>query len=194
MFRTAKISIWLSGLAITVILSVVAYAGLIIFTRYLHCDPVSSGLVNTKDQLLPLFVMDILGHVLGFPGFFVAGVFSGALSTVSGGLNSLTAVALEDVIKPFWKDGLKEEAATKLSKFLGLGFGIFSYLLTFLVRNIPGLVQAWLGIFGIFGGPVLGLFSLGMYVPWASARAALTSAITSLLLILWVAIGGNVSR
>ena len=138
--------------------------------------------------------MDILGHVPGFPGFFVAGVFSGALSTVSGGLNSLTAVALEDVIKPFWKDGLKEEAATKLSKFLGLGFGIFSYLLTFLVRNIPGLVQAWLGIFGIFGGPVLGLFSLGMYVPWASAKAALTSAITSLLLILWVAIGGNVSR
>ena len=91
------------------------------------------------DQLLPLFVMDILGHVPGFPGFFVAGVFSGALSTVSGGLNSLTAVALEDVIKPFWKDSLKEEAATKLSKFLGLGFGIFSYLLTFLVRNIPGL-------------------------------------------------------
>ena len=27
----------------------------------------------------------------GFPGFFVAGVFSGALSTVSGGLNSLGA-------------------------------------------------------------------------------------------------------
>ena len=51
--------------------------------------------------------MDILGNIPGFPGFFVAGVFSGALSTVSGGLNSLT----------------------------------------FLVQNIPGLVQAWLGIF-----------------------------------------------
>ena len=192
--RTAKISIWLSGLAITVILSVVAYAGLIIFTRYLHCDPISSGLVTTKDQLLPLFVMDILAEVPGFPGFFVAGVFSGALSTVSGGLNSLTAVALEDVIRPLWRGNLKEEFATKLSKFLGLGFGIFSYLLTFLVKNIPGLVQAWLGIFGIFGGPVLGLFSLGMYVPWASARAALVSSITTMVFILWVAIGGNVSR
>ena len=192
--RTAKISIWLSGVAITVILSVVAYAGLIIFTRYLHCDPISSRLVTTKDQLLPLFVMDILGEVPGFPGFFVAGVFSGALSTVSGGLNSLTAVALEDVIRPLWRGSLKEEFATKLSKFLGLGFGIFSYLLTFLVKNIPGLVQAWLGIFGIFGGPVLGLFSLGMYVPWASARAALVSSLTSMFFILWVAIGGNVSR
>ena len=34
LFRTAKISIWLSGVAITVILSIVAYAGLIIYTRY----------------------------------------------------------------------------------------------------------------------------------------------------------------
>ena len=140
LIRTAKISIWLSGVAITVILSIVAYAGLIIYTRfrnlaklvyilwlkcvgwqffsflespatnrYLHCDPITSGLVSTKDQLLPLFVIDILGHLPGsvrlfvffswkklvalsqnfyspgFPGFFVAGVFSGALSTVSGG-------------------------------------------------------------------------------------------------------------
>ena len=55
-------------------------------------------------QLLPLFVMDILGdNYPGFPGFFVAGIFSGALSTVSGGLNSLAAVTLEDFIKPSWK-------------------------------------------------------------------------------------------
>ena len=54
-------------------------------------------------QLLPLFVMDILAdNTPGFPGFFVNGIFSGALSTVSGGLNSLAAVTLEDFIKPFW--------------------------------------------------------------------------------------------
>ena len=48
--------------------------------------------------------MDILGdNHPGFPGFFVAGIFSGALSTVSGGLNSLAAVTLEDFIKPSWR-------------------------------------------------------------------------------------------
>ena len=101
LIRTAKISIWLSGVAITVILSIVAYAGLIIYTRfrnlgklvyilwpecakcqissilkspatnrYLHCDPITSGLVSTKDQLLPLFVIDILGHLPGFLRYF----------------------------------------------------------------------------------------------------------------------------
>ena len=39
-----------------------------------------------------------------------------------------------------------------------------------------------------------GLFSLGMYVPWASGKSALVSAVASLIFILWVAICGNVSR
>ncbi len=39
--------------------------------------------------------------------------------------------------------------------------GVFSYFLIWMVKNIPGLVQAWLGIFGVLGGPVLGLYSLG---------------------------------
>ena len=171
--KTAKTFIWLSGIAITVILSIVAYGGLIIFSRYLNCDPISSGLVSTKDQLLPLFVMDILEHVPGFPG---------------------TSLALEYIVKPYYKKDLSDDTATKIFKLLGVGFGVFSYLLTFLVQNIPGLVQAWLGIFGVFGGPVLGLFSLGMYIQWASARAAMISAVTSLVFILWGAMGGNVSR
>jgi sodium-coupled monocarboxylate transporter 8/12 len=52
--------------------------------------------------------------------------------------------------------------------------GLFSYLLIFLVKNIPGLVQAWLGIFGVLGGPVLGVFSLGLFLPWANSKGALT--------------------
>ena len=36
--------------------------------------------------------------------------------------------------------------------------------------------------------------SLGLYVPWASARAALVSGLVSLVSILWVALGGNFSR
>ena len=165
---TAKKAIWLSGIAITVILSVVAYAGLVIYAHYINCDPIKSGLVSTKDQLLPLFVMDLMSDLPGFPGFFVAGVFSGALSTVSGGLNSLAAVTLEDFVKIYYRNELTEVKATRLSKLLALFYGIFSYGLIFMVKNIPGLVQAWLGIFGVLGGPVLGLFSLGMFIPFAN--------------------------
>ena len=60
--------------------------------------------------------MDILASLPGFPGFFVAGVFSGALSTVSGGLNSLTAVTLEDFIRPRWGDELSPAATARILK------------------------------------------------------------------------------
>ena len=64
-----------------------------------------------------------MGDLPGFPGFFVAGIFSGALSTVSGGLNSLAAVTLEDFILLFHKGQIDDEKATKISKFLALGYG-----------------------------------------------------------------------
>jgi sodium-coupled monocarboxylate transporter 8/12 len=63
---------------------------------------------------------------------------------------------------------------------------VFSYVLIFVVQHIPGLVQAWLGLFGVLGGPVLGLFSLGMFVPRADCAGALAGGIVSLVFMLWV--------
>ena len=39
------------------------------------CDPVTAGQVETKDQMFPLFVMQLVGDIPGLPGLFVAGVF-----------------------------------------------------------------------------------------------------------------------
>ena len=78
------------------------YLGLVIYTKYKDCDPVSAGVghdhanvhvlivelnisifwvkyVKTIDQLLPLFVMDTLGQYPGIPGLFVAGIYSASL-------------------------------------------------------------------------------------------------------------------
>ena len=192
--KVAQQAIWLSGISITIILSVTAYAGLVIYANYANCDPIKSGLVSKKDQLMPLFVMDLLSDYPGFPGFFVAGCFSGALSSVSGGLNSLAAVTLEDFVKVFYKQNISELHATRLSKLFALFYGVFCYGIIFLVKDIPGLVQAWLGIFGVLGGPVLGLFSLGMFIPFANTIGALVGGVTSVILMLWIAIGGNFSR
>ena len=48
--------------------------------------------------MLPLHVLHVAGDIPGLPGLFMAGVFSGSLSTISSGLNSLSAIALRDFL------------------------------------------------------------------------------------------------
>ena len=125
--------------------------------------------MEKKDQLFPLFVMQVMGDYPGVPGLFVAGVFSGALSTVSSGLNSLAAVCLRDFIQGGCNIKLSETRATFLTKMLAVGFGIIGYVVVFAVKYLPGVLEAALGIFGIVGGPVLGAFTLGMFFPFANS-------------------------
>ena len=99
-------------------------------------------------------------HV-GLPGLFVAGIFSGSLSTVSSAINSLAAVTLEDYIKPVCGDhGIEHQ--TVILKTLALFFGLSCIGLAFLVELLgSGVLQVSLTIFGVVGGPLLGLFTLG---------------------------------
>ena len=103
---------------------------------------------------------------------FVSGIFSGSLSTVSSAINSLAAVTLEDYIKPISTfpccqtlKTLIEERTTLILKLLALFYGFLCVALTFIVDALgSGMLQAALSIFGIVGGPLLGLFTLGMVV------------------------------
>lgn len=52
---------------------------MLVFASYFGCDPLTSGRIHADDQLLPLFVMETVGHLRGVPGLFIAGVFGAAL-------------------------------------------------------------------------------------------------------------------
>lgn len=79
------------------------FSGLAIYSKYYDCDPITVGRISSTDQLMPLYVMDTLSSYPGIPGLFIAGIFSAGLSTVSAALNSLSAVILEDYVKPIYE-------------------------------------------------------------------------------------------
>ena len=98
-------------LGIGSLLLMCSYAGLVTYAFYdiMGCDPIKIKvkkiiinfynfpnffnsitwfntnrfqMVEKPDQIFPIFVMQVMGDIPCIPGLFVAGVFSGALSTV----------------------------------------------------------------------------------------------------------------
>ncbi|XP_064647860.1 sodium-coupled monocarboxylate transporter 1-like [Lineus longissimus] len=192
--RDAQIAMWINlpGLSLLAILT--SMAGMVMYANYKDCDPKRNGDIFSDDQLLPLFVMEHLSFLPGIPGLFVACIFSGALSTVSSGLNSLAAVTLEDIVKLLCFKNLTERQSAIASKILSCSYGVLCLCLTFLVANMGGVLQAALALFGIVGGPILGIFILGMIFPWANWKGGIAGGCTALFVCLWIGIGAQVHK
>ena len=103
--------------------------------------------------MFPLFVMQVVGDAPGVPGLFVAGVFSGALSTVSSGLNSLAAVAWTDIMTVADMMGrqinISDQRKTLITKAISLVLGLISFAVVFVVKYVPGVLHAAIAIFGM---------------------------------------------
>ncbi|CAG0923130.1 unnamed protein product [Notodromas monacha] len=162
--------------------------------KYEQCDPLTVKTVSKSDQLFPLFVMDTLGEISGVPGIFVAGIFSGALSTVSSGVNSLAAIALEDFVKQFFWKNMTQSNELMMSKILSLVFALVSFGLVFVAEQLGDVLQAALSIFGMVGGPLLGLFTLGMFFPWANSKGAACGALAAICTTFWIGFGAQVVK
>ncbi len=136
-------AIWFNALGIGSLLLMCAYAGLTIFAYYYlyRCDPLSSGQVDNRDQLFPLFVMQVLGDAPCVPGLFVAGVFSGSLSTVSSGLNALAGVTLVDYVQGYLDVELSEKTAVMAAKALAIIYGGVCYGFVYMVKYLPGVLE-----------------------------------------------------
>uniref|UniRef100_A0A8C9XEC2 Sodium-dependent multivitamin transporter n=1 Tax=Sander lucioperca TaxID=283035 RepID=A0A8C9XEC2_SANLU len=167
--------------------------GLVMFARYGENSPLDKGYVKTNDQMVLYFVMDVFQDLPGLAGLFVACLFSGALSTISSAFNSLATVTMEDLIKPQFPN-MTEAKATLLSKGLALVYGLVCLAMAYLASIMGSVLQAAFSIFGMVGGPLLGLFCLGMFFPWANPTGAVVGLVAGLAMAFWIGIGSFVMR
>lgn len=186
----AKLSLYLNMVGLWTTVSLAMFAGFTMYSVYKYCDPLSNGDVNTSDQLLPYLVMDILEGYPGIPGLFVAAAYSGTLSTVSSSINALVAVTVEDFIFPNFK-GLTTRQVTWMNMGLSVFFGGVCIGMAGVASLMGSVLQAALSIFGMIGGPLLGLYLLGMFFRTANSTGSIVGMIIGLALTLWVGIGAQ---
>lgn len=168
--RDAKRAVWVALPMFTIIHLLILLVGMVVISKYRYCDPIKTKRISTADQLFPLFVMDTMGSIPGIPGIFVAGIFSASLSTVSSGINSLTAVVHEDIIKPYvWKN-LTEKQTLRLLKVMSVIAGILCICAAMVSGFMGNVIQATMFAFGLLGAPMFGTFMLGLFVPYATNK------------------------
>ncbi|XP_076464575.1 sodium-coupled monocarboxylate transporter 1-like isoform X2 [Babylonia areolata] len=155
------------------------------------CDPYSAGLISNKNQMMPYFVIHVLDDLPGFAGLYMSMLFSGALSTVSSGINALAANSVEDVLaRPL--RGLHDTTVTIIAKILVVVYGVGTIGLAYAMKALSGPVtQMAITAFGACGGPIVGMFMLGGGFPHANKWGAIAGGLTGLFVNLWVAIGAT---
>ncbi|NWW51026.1 SC5A8 protein, partial [Pedionomus torquatus] len=187
----AKMSLYINLVGLWAILACAALCGLALYSIYKDCDPWTAKQVSAFDQLMPYLVLDILQDFPGVPGLFVASAYSGTLSTVSSSINALAAVTVEDLIRPYFKS-LSEKKLSWISMGMSLFYGGVCIAMAAVASLLGALLQAALSIFGMVGGPLLGLFSLGILCPFANGIGAFVGLVSGFVISLWVGIGSQI--
>jgi SSS family transporter len=139
----------------------------------------------SNDQVFSAFVVRYLP--VGVVGIIIAAVFSAAMSTVSGSLNSSASAAVNDLYIPWRKTKATPEHLLWVSRILTAAFGVFQIavgiagqlLLTYGVKS--AVVEAVLAIAGFTIGVVLGVFFLGVLTRRAKQPAALTGLLVGIV-------------
>lgn len=192
--KEAYKSIGLMAICIVIIKWISVFTGLIMYARYHECDPISTKVLTRSDQLLPYYVLDVAVNIPGLPGLFLAGLVSAGLSTMSANLNTVAGTVYEDFIDPWLPDSPnKEIRASRIMKLIVVVSGMICVGMVFLVDRLGDIFQVSLSLHGVTSGAMLGIFTLGMLVPWATTKGAIVGGLISMFTMVWIIVGAQVN-
>jgi SSS family transporter len=191
--KEAQRGLWMKLWMVLPVTAIFYGTGLVLYAFYqVHGDPLAAGKISKADQILPYFVMNELPN--GLPGLFIAAIYAASMSTISAGINSLTSASLIDFYQRLWQNpNLAEKHQLRIARWLTCSYGMLVIGLAFLVHRLGTLLEATNKIISLVGGPLIGLFLLGLLTRRTSARGALLGWISGLAATLWVCFGTRIS-
>jgi SSS family solute:Na+ symporter len=177
----ARRSVFVHVIAETFIIALMALVGLAVLAYFrAHPELLSPGMSLTQDtdKMFPRFIM--IGLPAGLTGLVAAAVLSAAMSSLSSGMNSITAVVTTDFIGRFRHTPLDQAAQVKLARLISLAVGATAIGLSMLVSQVPGnLMELCIKVVNLLTSPIFVLFFLAMFVPWAKPGGAVAATVAS---------------
>ncbi|KAK4876941.1 hypothetical protein RN001_009447 [Aquatica leii] len=186
-YSQAKRIMWIFLVGTVVSLLIAIMMGLLIYTRYSECDPVTTQQISRYDQIVPFYVLDIAKSLTGLPGIFIAGVFSASLSSLSTNLNTLSGIIYADFLTPYaW---IRNKNKNTVLKSIVIISGVFCIVSVFIIEQLGGIMPIIGSLTAITGGPLLGLFTLGIAVPRANSKSSFIGGIIGVAFVVWITAG-----
>lgn len=179
--KSAAKAIWTNALVSPVAQAVFFAIGTALFAFYrLHPERLDPTM--PVDSVFPQFIVRELPA--GVAGLIVAGIFAAAQSTLSSSLNSVSSAYVIDIHQRF-NPKSSDAACLKLARILTAVVGIVgtAAALAFTTLDIRSVWETFLGVIGLFGGTISGLFLLGIFTTRATARGAIIGAFASAALV-----------
>jgi sodium-coupled monocarboxylate transporter 8/12 len=171
--RDAQRALWMKLGATLPLLLVFCLTGTALYAHHAAFPDLPAP--EKADQILPYFVVHHLPAPL--PGLLIAAIFGATMAVASAGINALATTVLVDFGRIVHAEGQSEQWRVRLARGLTVVFGVLVTLLGLALGHTGNtLIESIFLIQGLFGGPSLGIFFLGVLSRRANGSGALIGA------------------
>jgi len=160
------------------------FVGTALFAFYQsNPDRLRAGLPD--DAIVGFFIASELPA--GVVGLIIAAIFAAAMSTLSSSLSGVAAIAASDflgVLRP----QASEARGVALGEKVTLASGVFATGMAMWVASTEAqsIWEQSVELIALFGGPIPGVFALGMLTRRANSRGIMIGAVASIAVTVWV--------
>lgn len=98
----------------------------------------------------------------------------------------MSAVILEDFVKSFIKKPLTEKQTHYVMRFVVAIFGGICVCLVSLVEKLGAVLQLSISLGAVSNGPLLGIFTMGVLLPWINGTGVVFGGAAGLAVMIWI--------
>ncbi len=183
--RQAAIALVSSGFVILVQFAFFLFIGVSLWVFYREFPPTAAvgGGVRSADQVFSYFIVHYLPR--GVLGLVIAAIFSAAMGTLAGSLNSSASTIVNDLYRPL-TGRTDERHLVRVSRAMTVVWGVILAAVAFGARLLKeSVVENALKIAGLVSGILLGLFLLGILTRRVGQTAAMAGVLAGAAAVLY---------
>lgn len=183
--------LFLSNIPVMVFLNLILIiaGGFVCFLYFFGCDPLMRKQIKNKNQIGVYWLHLVLSRNLpSFSGILFASIIYYSIIQHSLGMNSCTKSIINETLGPYIIDRfkIKEKFKTLIKKFFLVCMGIMSLLISQAFQYGKKTMLSYFFMFNnLINSPLLGLFLLSMFIPYANHVGAAVAFVLNLLINFW---------